>query len=262
MNKILVNNDEVSLISTDEKINVTLSDKFDIYDIVKLRIEVLEDTNIDIEYQSDKEVKMDIVIEVKENVHTQISEIKDGDNTKVQYHYYLNESSNVEIDKFYHLKQVKELDVINLNGKYADIKYNFKTLCKDIQKYDIMVYHNYESTISNIINKGVNIDDGAITFNVTSIVYNGKVNTEIDQNSRIITFNNNKCVINPILLIDENDVIANHSALIGKFSDEELFYLQSRGIEKKEAINLLVKGFMLEGMENEKINKIIDNYWR
>ena len=66
MNKILVNNDEVSLISTDEKINVTLSDKFDIYDIVKLRIEVLEDTNIDIEYQSDKEVKMDIVIEVKE----------------------------------------------------------------------------------------------------------------------------------------------------------------------------------------------------
>ena len=38
MNKILVTNDEVTLLESDEKLNVTLSDKFDLFDIVKLNI--------------------------------------------------------------------------------------------------------------------------------------------------------------------------------------------------------------------------------
>jgi Fe-S cluster assembly protein SufD len=127
----------------------------------------------------------------------------------------------------------------------------------------MMIYHNYKNTISNIINKGVNILDGTLTFNITGIVYNKVVDCVINQNNRIINLNDNKCSINPNLLIDENDVEANHSALIGKFSDKELFYLMSRGIKKEIAINLLIKGFLTENiLEKEKIEKIIDKYWR
>ena len=41
MNKILVTNDEVTLLESDEKLNVTLSDKFDLFDIVKLKINMI-----------------------------------------------------------------------------------------------------------------------------------------------------------------------------------------------------------------------------
>ena len=79
--------------------------------------------------------------------------------------------------------------------------------------------------------------------------------------------NENKCAINPNLLIDENDVSASHSALIGKFNDEEIFYLRSRGISEKNAVNLLVKGLLLSKLSltnkrKEELENIIDKYWR
>ena len=44
--------------------------------------------------------------------------------------------------------------------------------------------------------------------------------------------------------IDEEDATANHEATIGKIGEDELFYLQSRGIPENEALNLLVMGFL------------------
>ena len=94
-------------------------------------------------------------------------------------------------------------------------------------------------------------------------MYNGITDCEVDQNNRIITMNNNKCNINPNLLIEENDVIANHSALIGKFNENEIFYLMSRGIKRDDAIKLLTKGFLYdETIFEEDIKNIIDTYWR
>ena len=71
-------------------------------------------------------------------------------------------------------------------------------------------------------------------------------------------------MIKPNLFIDENDVIASHSALIGTFSKDEIFYLMSRGIDKKEAQKLLARGLLLKGIDyyKEKLNTIIDKYWR
>ena len=47
----------------------------------------------------------------------------------------------------------------------------------------------------------------------------------------------NECVAiaKPILKIDENDIEANHAAVVGKINDEHLFYLTSRGISETEA---------------------------
>ena len=71
-------------------------------------------------------------------------------------------------------------------------------------------------------------------------------------------------MIKPNLFIDENDVVANHSALIGTFKDDEIFYLMSRGLDKKDAENLLTKGFLLKGVTyyKEVLENIINKYWR
>jgi len=54
----------------------------------------------------------------------------------------------------------------------------------------------------------------------------------------------NNSSIKPNLLIDEFNVDARHAATIGKFSEEEIFYLMTKGITKKEAVELLIKGFL------------------
>jgi Fe-S cluster assembly scaffold protein SufB len=77
----------------------------------------------------------------------------------------------------------------------------------------------------------------------------------------------NECVINPNLYIEDSDVVANHAAAIGKFSEEELFYLMSRGIPYNDAVNLLIKGFLVGSFDIndkriEEIKVIVDSYWR
>lgn len=263
MNKIKVTSEQVLFEESDELIEVTLSDKLDIFDIIKLKINVIGNTDIEIYYENKEEAKLDVLVTVKEDVCCNIYELKKEHDVKIQYKYYLSARSNLNIHKFYDCNVVKELDIVELNGEYASIDYKLHTISKNTQKYDLVVYHNSRCTKSNIISKGVNINDGSLTFNITGTVYNGITDCELNQNSRIITMNENPCNINPNLLIEENDVIANHAALIGRFNEQEIFYLMSRGIKREDAIRLLTKGFLMDQTVFEgEIQNIIDTYWR
>lgn len=51
-------------------------------------------------------------------------------------------------------------------------------------------------------------------------------------------------VAEPELEIENNEVKASHSASVGKIDEGQLFYLESRGVEKKEAEKLIINGFL------------------
>ena len=68
---------------------------------------------------------------------------------------------------------------------------------------------------------------------------------------------NGKSTICPNLLIDNYDVISNHAAYIGKFKDEILFYMMSRGISVQVAYRLLLNGFLVN-TDSIDISKISD----
>jgi len=51
----------------------------------------------------------------------------------------------------------------------------------------------------------------------------------------------------PNLEIETGDIVgAGHASATGRFDDEQLFYLQSRGITEEEARRLVVRGFLFE----------------
>ena len=51
----------------------------------------------------------------------------------------------------------------------------------------------------------------------------------------------------PNLEIETGDILgAGHASASGRFDDEQLFYLQSRGIPEEEARRLVVQGFLSE----------------
>jgi Fe-S cluster assembly scaffold protein SufB len=51
-------------------------------------------------------------------------------------------------------------------------------------------------------------------------------------------------VAEPELEIENNEVKASHSASVGRIDEEQLYYLETRGINKLEAENLIIKGFL------------------
>ena len=46
-------------------------------------------------------------------------------------------------------------------------------------------------------------------------------------------------------MIDENDVEASHATTIGQMDENQMYYLQSRGLSEDEAIRLVTIGYLL-----------------
>ncbi len=105
-------------------------------------------------------------------------------------------------------------------------------------------------------------------------VFNGKIIVDkIAQKTNAFQQNNNilisdKATINtkPQLEIFADDVKCSHGCTIGQLDNEALFYLQSRGIPKKEATALLMYAFANNVLESvrlpevkSRINKLIAN---
>ena len=259
MNKIILTDNEIRKEINDD-LDVNIKEIDNLSEVKKIIIKPLKDTKLEISYKTSC-FKADIEIDIDENINFDLFELREDEHIKVKYNYNVLENSTLNITKFYDCKKVKEIDTINLNGVGATSNFTLKTISTDYQSYNLIINHNNKNTISNVVNSGVNLT-GSIDFNVEGIVPSGSVDSELNQNNRIITFNDSKCKIDPKLLIEENDVVANHSALIGKFEDEELFYLMSRGIDYNSAVTLLVKGFLLDNLKDERLNDIIEKYWR
>ena len=163
-----------------------------------------------------------------------------------EYEFNLEENAYLVINKLYNEKEVDENITINLNGLNSRVDYNFSTLTFNNQKYVININHNNKGTISNVINHGVVMNDSELLFEVNSTVKKGNKASKLNQESKIIVMSSNNSIIKPNLFIDEYDVDAVHSATIGKFRKDEIFYLMTKGLTEKDAISLLIKGF-LEG---------------
>ena len=163
-----------------------------------------------------------------------------------EYTFNLEDNAYLIINKVYNEKEVFENITINLNGINSKVDYNFSTKVYNDQKYIININHNNKSTISNVINHGVVMNDAHLLFEVNSTIKKGNSKSKLNQENKIIVMSKNNSVIKPNLFIDEYDVDAVHSATIGKFNKNDIFYLMSKGITKEESINLLIKGF-LEG---------------
>ena len=77
---------------------------------------------------------------------------------------------------------------------------------------------------------------GTINFEKGAVKSVGKENETC-----LLLSNTAKSKALPMLLCGEEDVDGSHSSSVGKIGDKELFYMSSRGIDKKEAVKIFVK---------------------
>ncbi|MFZ9828576.1 MAG: Fe-S cluster assembly protein SufB [Candidatus Limnocylindrus sp.] len=105
--------------------------------------------------------------------------------------------------------------------------------------------HLAPNTTSRIVGKSVSKDGGVSTYRGTVKVAPGAtgVTTSVrcdalilDEGSRSETY--------PYIDIQEDDTSMSHEATVGRVSDDQIFYLMSRGMTENEATNLIVQGFL------------------
>jgi Fe-S cluster assembly protein SufD len=160
--------------------------------------------------------------------------------------------------------QTMELDKPGAWGRMSGI---FFTNGRQHLDLDTQQNHNAEETVSDLLYKGA-LKDKSRT------VWQGMIKA-LPDSQRINGFQANRNLMLdrtaradsiPGLEIMADDVICTHASAIGRLDEEELFYLMSRGIPRKIAIEMSVQGFFdplmrripFEGIRSRIFDRIVE----
>lgn len=194
---------------------------------------------------------------------------------------YINESSFKEAASYSDechmdkdsemLASYLEIDNTNMQGNYiyhlegtgASAKIRLAAISSEQRKkaYQVTLHHHQPNTYGTMENYGVVASGATLTFDGVGKIEKGMHQSESHQTSRIIVFDKDchgKC--NPYLFIDDYDVKASHAASVGAMNEDHLYYLQSRGLTKKQSMHLITMGYILPAIqviEDEQIKQAL-----
>ncbi|MFK5883614.1 MAG: SufD family Fe-S cluster assembly protein [Candidatus Izemoplasma sp.] len=152
---------------------------------------------------------------------------------------------------------------IKLNDEYAvgTTKTVAITSKKQTAKFTQLVSHNAKFTEGYIENYGVSNDESKLVFEGIGKINKGmKQSIARQSNKGIVLGATSRLDANPLLLIDEYDVVASHGAAIGKIDDEQLYYLMSRGLTFKNAERLIINGFLSPVLKLLSSDELINDF--
>ncbi len=125
--------------------------------------------------------------------------------------------------------------------------------------------HAAPNTTSNILSKSVSKGSGRTSYRGLVHIQEGATGARsavkcdalmLDEESRTDTY--------PYMQIDQDDATIEHEATASRISDDQLFYMQARGIGEDEATAMIVRGF-IEPIARElpmeyavELNRLID----
>ena len=151
----------------------------------------------------------------------------------------------------------------NLKGKYSSAFVNAIFSLSENRHHEIKtnINHLVENTKSYQLIKSV-LD------NSSKSVYQGKIYVDKDAqktdgyqlSKAILLHEDSEFNAKPELEIYADDVKCSHGSASGSLNENSIFYLRSRGLNYKEAKNLLIKGFLLDVIEkitDDEIKNII-----
>ena len=136
-----------------------------------------------------------------------------------------------------------------LNGTSAKLNLNGVYISGNKQHHDLTtaIYHNVEECISKQIVRDVLGGESTGVFQGKVKVAPNAQKTDGQQMSKAILISDKASAnAKPELEIYADDVVCAHGATVGELDDDQLFYLNSRGISKDKARLILIKAFLLD----------------
>ncbi len=199
-----------------------------------------------------------------DSLHVAVVEVIALPGSKVRYTTIQNWSNDVYnlVTKRAHAHENANVEWIDANTgsrltmKYPSIYLRGENATADIisvavagkgqhQDTGAKAIHLAKNTKSRIVSKSVSKDGGRATYRgnlrvapgATGVVASVRCDAlMLDDQSRSDTY--------PYIDIQEDDTTMTHEAVVGKISQDQVFYLMSRGLTENEAQNLIVQGFL------------------
>ncbi len=210
-------------------------------------------------FVSNKSKNIEIVLDNNANVNIVFVSSKD-----VSINVVINNNANLTFNNLI-FNEISNITFKSNLKNAANLYNNTLIISKDkkiIVEQD--VNHLGRDSFSKVNNVAIAFNDSNIIFTTKGIIKNGIKNCNVNQLTRgLILSESGSVSATPILLIDEFDCKAYHGATIGKLNDDDLFYLMSRGLSKRDAFNIVINGLIkpfIESINEEELEKITKKY--
>lgn len=107
------------------------------------------------------------------------------------------------------------------------------------------VYHIGENTTSTIKAKSLSKEGGVTAYRGLIKIKKGAKNAKCSVTCDALMFDNiSQSNTYPSIDVQEKETDMVHEASVGKISEEQLFYLMSRGLSEEQALQMIVSGFI------------------
>ncbi len=157
-------------------------------------------------------------------------------------------------------KNFAELDLVG-QGSTGRMSGFYFTDGKQHLDYDSQQNHRAPHTTSDLLFKGALIDASRVVWQGMIYVAPGAMKTDGYQaNRNLVLSHDARADSIPGLEILADDVRCTHGATVGKIDQNEVFYLQSRGIPKVESEKLIVEGFFDPIMQRIPFEGVRDRF--
>ncbi|PFG31378.1 Fe-S cluster assembly protein SufD [Paramicrobacterium agarici] len=116
-------------------------------------------------------------------------------------------------------------------------------------EHQVYVHHEAPYSRSRVTYKGALQGEGAHTVWIGDVLIGPDATgtDSYEQNRNLVLTDGTRADSVPNLEIETGDIAgAGHASATGRFDDEQLFYLEARGIPEEEARRLVVRGFLTE----------------
>ena len=211
-------------------------------------------------------------IELEENASLEYAKIQDIDSlNSMIFSLAVNQknSSNLEISNFeYGTGFVVNSfeNIINSESVNYELNGLVKLFADANNSNLIKTVHNEKSSTSNINYKHSLKDSSKAVFKAKSRVLENALFSKAFQNCNTILLSDDATIFaQPHLEIYIDELEASHGATTGTLNKEQLLYLQSRGISKDEAYEMLLSAFenkIVDNIKDEIIKEFIKTYKR
>lgn len=253
---------------------------------------IYDSTQLQIIYTSNECQLFNVFIDIKKNINVDLIEIYQLQNQS-QYQKEINIEQNSHVTRYvendcldgqyilhdhvqvgqdasidcayvelsnYSTKSKMKYD-LNKPGARALVRLASLASNEKKKEYQISLCHHAPNTYGDMDNYGVVKSHSSLIIDGIGKIEKGNYQSDTHQTNKIIVFDDG-CIAeaNPYLYIDEYDVKASHGASVGKIDEDHLYYLQSRGLTKQDAMHLVTYGYFLPVLNFIHVDSLKDRF--
>lgn len=198
-------------------------------------------------FYKESQGKIKLRIKALKNSQTSILSWNDSaDTLEVDEEVYVEEHATVNLA----YSELGEGKVVRKTSYHLHAQYTALNSCLAIiankhKRFLVQALHEEMDSRSDIKTYAIVQEDARFYLDVSGKINKGSHRSDATQTNRILTLSDrHEATVLPQLLIDDNDVMASHAMTMGQLDENQLYYMESRGIARNTAVQLITMGYL------------------